>query len=119
MSKVKVASSLLNRSANHLFRNKGYIGGQWVTSANQQVYTIYNPANGEVIGEVPDMAAEDVSTVVDVAYQSFREWRQISYKVSMMPVNVNLITMLSFVPKSFIDQYRCSPQISDGIVSFF
>ncbi|EDV25880.1 uncharacterized protein TRIADDRAFT_63836 [Trichoplax adhaerens] len=80
MSKVKLAESLITRSASSLLRNKSYIGGQWVASANKQVYTVYNPANGEAVAEVADMAEEDVAQVVDSAHQSFHQWRKLSYK---------------------------------------
>lgn len=40
-----------------------------------------NPANGKVIGSVPDMDAADTEKAVQVAYKAFQSWKETTAKV--------------------------------------
>ena len=50
------------------------IGGKWVDSASGETLTVENPANGEVVANVPASAAEDVDRAVKAADEAFASW---------------------------------------------
>ena len=59
-----------------LKRQQMFIGGDWVESSGGDVQEIINPANGEVIAEVPRSTAEDVDRAVQAAEKAFfGDWR--------------------------------------------
>ena len=49
-----------------------YINGEWVELA--QTFPVFNPANGELIGEVADGHREDAATAIDAAAAAFPGW---------------------------------------------
>ena len=58
------------------FTPKGlFIGGAWSPGESGQMLTSRNPANGEVLGEVPLANEADVDRAVAAAKQAFAEWR--------------------------------------------
>jgi phenylacetaldehyde dehydrogenase len=50
---------------------KMLIGGQWLDAVSGATMSFRNPATGEVLGEVPSAAAEDVDRAVQAARQAF------------------------------------------------
>lgn len=58
-----------------MYRN--YIAGQWVTAISGEVFPSFNPANGEVIGEVPKSGRADVERAVTAAAEAFPRWRKV------------------------------------------
>ncbi|MFS3930415.1 CoA-acylating methylmalonate-semialdehyde dehydrogenase [Priestia flexa] len=53
---------------------KNYIGGEWIDSITTLTETVYNPATGEVIAEVPLSTKEDVDRAVQAANEAFKGW---------------------------------------------
>jgi succinate-semialdehyde dehydrogenase / glutarate-semialdehyde dehydrogenase len=51
-----------------------YIDGQWSQAADGRTFAVTNPANGQVIGSVPDGTAEDARRAVDAAAEAFDAW---------------------------------------------
>lgn len=49
-----------------------YINGEWITSGEK--FAVFNPANGEQIGEVIDANAEDAARAIDAASEAFPSW---------------------------------------------
>ena len=49
-----------------------YIDGNWATADG--VLEVTNPANGEVIGSVPDGGREDAARAIDAAAKAFPSW---------------------------------------------
>lgn len=59
-----------------LLQSANYINGQWLRAVNHAQLSVFNPANGEKIGNVPDMSAEIVNQAVtdaNLAWQSFKK----------------------------------------------
>jgi acyl-CoA reductase-like NAD-dependent aldehyde dehydrogenase len=56
---------------------KNYIAGQWVEAQTSATFASYNPANGELIGEVPQCGPADVETAVTGALKAFERWRHV------------------------------------------
>ena len=50
-----------------------YINGVWENP--DKVLEVTNPANGEVIGSVPDGGREDAARAIDAVAKAFPAWR--------------------------------------------
>jgi 1-pyrroline dehydrogenase len=53
-----------------------FIGGDFVDAASGETLDIENPANGQVIAQVPASAEEDVNRAVDAAEKAFETYKQ-------------------------------------------
>lgn len=51
-----------------------YINGKWVSAHNNSVFSVFNPATGEKIGEVPDGDRKDAAAAIDAADCAFETW---------------------------------------------
>jgi len=61
-----IGSGLLVQSA--------YVGGEWVRNRDGAVQNVYNPADGALIGTVPNLSVPESSVAVDAAYEAFPAW---------------------------------------------
>ncbi|KAH8382862.1 hypothetical protein KR009_005650 [Drosophila setifemur] len=70
------------RNFSALLQNKALVDGAWVDSSNSTTFEVLNPANGEVIGKVPNMTVEDAQKAIDAAKKAFesKEWRSLTAK---------------------------------------
>ena len=55
-----------------------YIDGSWVESETGKRFKSYNPASGEVIGEVPDCTASDTIKAIQAASNAFTSWSSLT-----------------------------------------
>ncbi|BDH60178.1 aldehyde dehydrogenase [Lysinibacillus sp. PLM2] len=55
-------------------RIKNYIGGKWIDSEQLQRVPIVNPANGNVLGEVPLSTKAEVEMAVSAAKEAQKRW---------------------------------------------
>lgn len=53
---------------------KMLIYGEWVPAAAGRSISVYNPATGELVDEIPAASAEDVATAVGAAHSAFPAW---------------------------------------------
>src|SRR5439155_24611601 len=53
-----------------------FIGGQWVDSASGKTLDVENPANGQVIAQVPASDTEAVDRAVQAAAKAFETWQK-------------------------------------------
>lgn len=60
-----------------LFKQQCYINGKWVGSG---VSEITNPANGEVIGKIPEMGADETRGAIANAHAAFKIWSKMLAK---------------------------------------
>ncbi|MBA1204835.1 NAD-dependent succinate-semialdehyde dehydrogenase [Pseudomonas capeferrum] len=54
---------------------KMYIDGQWIGAQGRDTQPVFNPATGEVIGQVPLATAADLDLALDAAQRGFALWR--------------------------------------------
>lgn len=54
---------------------QNFIGGQWVSPESNRWSKSYNPANGEIVGEIVVSSANDVDLAVRTAHQAYPQWR--------------------------------------------
>ena len=57
-----------------LFRERAFIGGQWVAADSAQASEVRNPANSTVIGSVPTMGAAETRRAIDAAQVAMGTW---------------------------------------------
>ncbi|XP_017848346.1 succinate-semialdehyde dehydrogenase [NADP(+)] GabD [Drosophila busckii] len=79
-NRILMANGMRNFSA--LVQTKALVNGNWVNSSNNDVFEVKNPANGEVIGQVPNMTVADAQEAICAAKQAFesKEWRSMTAK---------------------------------------
>lgn len=68
MSKVELRTP-------ELFRERCFVGGNWLDAGSHETLTVDNPATGEVIGRVPNFDGQDTAQAIAQAEQAFRTWR--------------------------------------------
>ena len=57
-----------------LFKERGFIAGQWVAADSAQATQIHNPANGEMLGSVPNMGAAEARRAIEAAHAALAPW---------------------------------------------
>ena len=67
-------------AAEQLFRQQAFINGQWCDADNASTQKIYNPANGEVIGAVPNMGSSEAQHAIQTATAAWPAWRAMTAK---------------------------------------
>ncbi|MGV6852069.1 MAG: NAD-dependent succinate-semialdehyde dehydrogenase [bacterium] len=58
-----------------LFRQQAYINGEWVNADNGETFAVTNPANNEVLGNVPNLQAVETKRAIDAANSAWPAWR--------------------------------------------
>ncbi|MCP3855005.1 MAG: NAD-dependent succinate-semialdehyde dehydrogenase [Actinomycetia bacterium] len=57
-----------------LIRDRALIGGQWLTANRGATFDSRSPADGRLIGSVPDMGADEAAAAVTAAHAAFPAW---------------------------------------------
>jgi succinate-semialdehyde dehydrogenase/glutarate-semialdehyde dehydrogenase len=63
-----------------LLRDRAFIDGQWCSADNGATVTITNPASGEPLASVPDMAAAETRRAIAAANAAWPAWRALTAK---------------------------------------
>tara|TARA_B110000503_G_scaffold27121_1_gene43059 strand:+ start:847 stop:2304 length:1458 start_codon:yes stop_codon:yes gene_type:complete len=64
----------LNNTA--LFRQQAYINGIWLDADSSATIEVTNPANGDVVGTIPDMTAVETARAIEAARVAMIGWRK-------------------------------------------
>ncbi len=77
ITKAQVARSkaALPLKDERLFREQCYVAGQWIDADNGAIFTVNNPADGSVLGTVPEMGAVETRRAIAAAEAAFPAWR--------------------------------------------
>ncbi len=59
-----------------LFRQQAFVDGHWCEADSGARTEIFNPANGERLGSVPNMGAVETRRAIEAAQQAQQAWRQ-------------------------------------------
>jgi succinate-semialdehyde dehydrogenase / glutarate-semialdehyde dehydrogenase len=65
---------MIRLSDKSLWKEQGFIGGEWLPATSGQTTDIRNPANGEVLGTVPNMGAAETRRAIEAAHGAFPLW---------------------------------------------
>lgn len=58
-----------------LLRQQACIAGQWCAADSAQTLAVHNPANGELLGSVPNMGAAETQRAIQAANSALVAWR--------------------------------------------
>lgn len=78
----RLRSTTISKRNMHLLLNKALVNGQWVSGSTNEELPVLNPANGSVIGHVPNLSADDVQKAINAAHDTFHsdEWSSLTAK---------------------------------------
>jgi succinate-semialdehyde dehydrogenase / glutarate-semialdehyde dehydrogenase len=65
----------LRLSDPRLLRQANYIDGKWVQADSGATIEVRNPANGELVGEVPSLGAAETRRAIEAANRAYPAWR--------------------------------------------
>ncbi|PPR46832.1 MAG: Glutarate-semialdehyde dehydrogenase DavD [Alphaproteobacteria bacterium MarineAlpha5_Bin9] len=66
----------MNISNKSLFKNKCFVNGEWINSANNSSIDVINPATLKSIGKVPDCGTKETHEAIKKAYESWKNWKE-------------------------------------------
>lgn len=66
---------MLSINDQSLICSQCYINGRWEDSRSAEVVSVTNPADGSVLGSVPDLGREEVDTAIEAANAALPAWR--------------------------------------------
>ena len=66
---------MLKLDNNSLLRDAAFIDGAWRGARSGARFAVKNPATGEIIAEVADLAEDDVREAIEAAHRAFPLWR--------------------------------------------
>jgi succinate-semialdehyde dehydrogenase/glutarate-semialdehyde dehydrogenase len=69
-----------------LLRQANLIGGAWVQADSGRTVPVRNPANGELVGEVPAMGAPETRRAIEAAHGAQKAWRAMTAKERQKPL---------------------------------
>ena len=69
-----------------LLRQANLIGGQWVQADTGRTLSVRNPANGELVGEVPACGATETRRAIEAAHAAQKGWRAQTAKERQKPL---------------------------------
>ena len=65
-----------------------FIDGKWTSAHNQETFASYNPANAELLGEVPAGGKDDALAAIDSASKVFPSWSSLTaYQLSLIHIS--------------------------------
>jgi succinate-semialdehyde dehydrogenase / glutarate-semialdehyde dehydrogenase len=67
----------VNISDQSLFRQQAFINGQWCDASNHETLPVSDPATGQLIGQVPNMAQPEAQHAIACAQQALAGWRSL------------------------------------------
>ena len=73
-----------------------FIDGKWTSAHNQETFASYNPANAELLGEVPAGSKDDALAAIDSASKAFPSWSSLTaYQRSKFLIDAHRLMMES------------------------
>ncbi len=60
-----------------LFKSACYVDGKWISAVSGKTIIVTNPFNGDKVGLVPDLQAEDIIHAIESAQGAFPGWREL------------------------------------------
>lgn len=67
---------MLQLTDQHLLKTECYIDGKWRKALNGETVAVLNPATGDIIAEIPQMADQEATAAVAAAQKALKAWQQ-------------------------------------------
>jgi succinate-semialdehyde dehydrogenase/glutarate-semialdehyde dehydrogenase len=78
-----------------LLRQANLINGAWVQADSGRMVTVRNPANGEIVGDVPSMGRAETRRAIEAAYAAQKTWRKMTAKERQKPLRALFDLMMA------------------------
>lgn len=105
----QIGSQYNSIRAMHLLLNRAFVNGEWVAAKSQQKFDVVNPANGSIVGQVPDLDASDVDEAITAAHTAFysKEWSSLTAKErsTLMKVRIHNLSQWCIFSSSKLTTY--------------
>lgn len=88
---------------------QNYINGKFVNPINGNYIDNYNPANGEVYGQIPNSSTEDVEYAYEAAKQAFSKWSK-----TTLEERSRILIKISELLESNLDRFAGAESIDNG-----
>ncbi|MES2217425.1 MAG: NAD-dependent succinate-semialdehyde dehydrogenase [Pseudomonadota bacterium] len=63
-----------------LFRKQCFVGGKWVDAKSKKTFTVHNPFDNSVLGQLPDFDEADTAKAISAASDAWPQWRSLTAK---------------------------------------
>lgn len=63
-----------------LLVEKAYVNGQWIAAVDGSTFEVSNPANGEILGTVPNLTTSEVKIAIEAAHAAQKSWAKLTAK---------------------------------------
>ena len=77
---VKDRSAFSSLKDAKLFRDRAYLDGAWAEADSKKRFDVDNPADGAIIGSVPDMSTAETRRAIAAAQAALPAWRALTAK---------------------------------------
>src|SRR3954470_15041634 len=77
---VKDRSAFSALKDSKLFRDRAYLDGAWVEADSKKRFDVDNPADGSIVGSVPDMSTAETKRAIAAAEAALPAWRALTAK---------------------------------------
>lgn len=77
---LRLASSVSAKNKMYQQQENAYVNGQWISAKSGKTFDVFNPANGNIVGTVPDMSIEDTEVAIESAHKAFQTWKDTTPK---------------------------------------
>lgn len=64
----------------NLIKYQGIIDGKWIDAKDGKTFPVTNPANGEILGHIPEMTVAETKEAITVASKAFKTWSKTTAK---------------------------------------
>ena len=77
---VKDRATVIPLKDPQLFRDRAYVNGAWVEADSKGRFDVDNPADGAILGSVPNMGAAEARRAIEAANAALPAWRALTGK---------------------------------------
>lgn len=71
---------MLNLNDHTLLRQQALIGGEWCDAESAKTIAVHNPANAELLGQVPNMGQAETKRAIQAAQAALKPWKKLLAK---------------------------------------
>lgn len=69
-----------NLRDNTLFRQQAFLDGAWCDADSTKTIAVHNPANGELLGHVPNLGKTETTRAINAAQSAWKAWKRLLAK---------------------------------------
>nr|WP_315475747.1 NAD-dependent succinate-semialdehyde dehydrogenase [uncultured Undibacterium sp.] len=71
---------MYNLRDNTLFKQQAFLDGVWCDADSAKTIAVHNPANGELIGHVPNLGKAETTRAINSAQSAWKAWKKLLAK---------------------------------------